>query len=186
MNSPLTKRHTVFKVHFIQSRETMMLNIQARLWRIFGILFILSITFNAYGQQEQQSGAALSQSQFMQILNKIDESEDRMRSYIDKKFGELDGKFDEKFGELDKEFGELDDKFDELDKQVAVLNTKVNILIAIIVGIFTLVVAPILVLMLRDHLNQRNSTEITAENQNEPDEGIMQRTLKDNRPSAPV
>ena len=105
-----------------------MLNVRATLWRIFGILFIFSISFPAFAQQEQQSDAALSQSQFMQILDKIDESEDRMRSYIDKKFDELDK------------------KFDELDKQVAILNTKVNILIASIVGIFTFIVAPILVL----------------------------------------
>ncbi len=116
-----------------------MLNGRATLWRIFGILFIFSLTFTAFAQQEQQLSVVLSQSQFMQILDKIDESEDRMRSHVDKKFDELDEKFDKKFGELD-------EKFDELDKQVAVLNTKVNILIAIIVGIFTLIVAPILVL----------------------------------------
>ena len=129
-----------------------MSNIQATLRSIFGILFIFSITFTAYAQQEQQP-VALSQSQFEKILEKIEESEDRMRSHVDKKFDALNKRFDA-----------LDDKFNELDKQVAVLNTKVNILIAIIVGIFTLVVAPILVLMLRDHLNQRNSAEIAAEN----------------------
>ena len=145
----------------------MMSNIRATFWSIFGILFIFSITFTAYAQQEQQP-AALSQSQFEKILEKIDESEDEMRTHVDKKFGELD------------------DKFDELDKQVAVLNTKVNILIAIIVGIFTLIVAPILVLMLRDRFNQRNSIEITAENREEPDEGSIQRILRDNRPSEPV
>ena len=156
----------------------MMSNIRATLWRIFGILFILSITFTAYAQQEQQP-AALSQSQFEKILEKIEESEDEMRTHVDKKFDELDKKFDEKFDKLD-------EKFDELDKQVAVLNTKVNILIAIIVGIFTLIVAPILVLMLRDHLNQRNSVEIAAESKEESAEGIMQRILRDNRPSEPV
>ena len=116
-----------------------MLNVRATLWCISGILFIFSLTFTAFAQQEQQSDAALSQSQFMQILEKIDESEDRMRSHVDKKFDE----FDKKFGELDEKFDELDK---QVDKQVAVLNTKVNILIAIIVGIFTLIVAPILVL----------------------------------------
>ena len=156
----------------------MMSNIRATFWSIFGILFIFSITFTAFAQQEQQP-AALSQSQFEKILEKIDESEDEMRTHVDKKFDELDKKFDEKFGKLD-------DKFDELDKQVAVLNTKVNILIAIIVGIFTLIVAPILVLMFRDRLNQRNSIEITAENREEPDEGSIQRILRDNRPSEPV
>ena len=156
----------------------MMSNIRATLRSIFGILFILSITFTAYAQQEQQP-AALSQSQFEKILEKIEESEDEMRTHVDKKFDELDKKFDEKFGKLD-------EKFDELDKQVAVLNTKVNILIAIIVGIFTLIVAPILVLMFRDRLNQRNSVEIGAESREESAEGIMQGILRDNRPSEPV
>ena len=141
----------------------MMSNIQATLRSIFGILFILSITFTAYGQQEQQP-AALSQSQFEKILEKIEESEDEMRSHVDKKFGELD------------------DKFDELDKQVAVLNTKVNILIAIIVGIFTLIVAPILVLMFRDRLTQRNTDEIAAESREESDENTERGNLADNKP----
>ena len=153
----------------------MMSNIRATLRSIFGILFILSITFTAYAQQEQQP-AALSQSQFEKILEKIEESEDEMRTHVDKKFNELDKKFDEKFGELD-------EKFDELDKQVAVLNTKVNILIAIVVGIFTLIVAPILVLMLRDRLNQRNSVEIAAESREESDENVIRRNLKDNQQS---
>ena len=158
-----------------------MLNGRATLRSIFGILFILSITFTAFAQQEQQP-TTLSQSQFEKILDKIDESEDEMRKHVDKKFDELNKKFDE----LDEKFDKLDEKFDELDKQVAVLNTKVNILIAIIVGIFTLVVAPILVLMLRDHLSQRNSVEIAVENREESDEGIRQRILRDNRPSEPV
>ena len=153
-----------------------MLNVRTTFSSIFGILFILSISFTAFAQQEQQVGAALSQSQFMQILDKIDESEDEMRKHVDKKFDELDKKFDEKFGELD-------EKFDELDKQVAVLNTKVNILIAIIVGIFTLIVAPILVLMLRDHLNQRNSVEIAAESREESAENVIRRNLTDNQQS---
>ena len=148
-----------------------MLNVRATLWRIFGIFFIFSITFTAFAQQEQQP-AALSQSQFEKILEKIDESEDEMRTHVDKKFGELNKKFDE-----------LDDKFDELDKQVAVLNTKVNILIAIIVGIFTLVVAPLLVLMFRDRLNQRNSVEIAAESKEESAENVIRRNLTDDQQS---
>ena len=149
----------------------MMSNIRATLRSIFGILFILSITFTAYAQQEQQP-AALSQSQFEKILEKIEKSEDEMRTHVDKKFNELGEKF-----------GKLDEKFDELDKQVAVLNTKVNILIAIIVGIFTLIVAPILVLMLRDRLNQRNSVEIAAESREESDENVIRRNLTDDQQS---
>ena len=149
-----------------------MLNVRATLSSIFGMLFILSISFTAFAQQEQQVGAALSQSQFMQILDRIDKSKEEMRKHVDDKFDELDKKFDKKFGELD-------DKFDELDKQVAVLNTKVNILIAIIVGIFTLIVAPILVLMLRDRLNQRNA----AESKEESAENVIRRNLTDNQQS---
>lgn len=166
MNSPLAKKCMIFRVHAIQSKETVMLNVRAMFWSVFGILFILLTTFTAYGKQEQESDAALSQSQFEKILEKIEESEDEMRAHVDKKFSELDGKFDE-----------LDDKSGELDKQVAVLNTKVNILIAIIVGIFTLVVAPILVLMLRDRLNQRN----IAESREELDEEAVRRNPIDNR-----
>ena len=160
-----------------------MLSVRTTLWRILGILFIFSITFTAFAQQEQQSDAALSQSQFEKILEKIDESEDKMRAHVDKKFGELDTKIDK----LDEKFDELDEKFDELDKQVAVLNTKVNILIAIIVGIFTLVVAPILVLMLVDRLKQRNSaksaSEVAPENKQEPDADGIEINVVDNRPS---
>ena len=153
-----------------------MLSVRTTLWRILGILFIFSITFTAFAQQEQQSDAALSQSQFEKILEKIDESEDKMRAHVDKRFGELDTKIDK-----------LDEKFDELDKQVAVLNTKVNILIAIIVGIFTLVVAPVLVLMLVDRLKQRNSaksaSEVAPENKQEPDADGIEINVVDNRPS---
>ena len=164
-----------------------MLNVRTTLWRIFGILFIFSISFTAFAQQAQQAGAALSQSQFERILEKIEESEDEMRKHVDKRFDELDKKFDEKFDKLDKKFDELDGKFNELDKQVAVLNTNVDILIAIIVGIFTLVVAPILVIMLVDRLKQRNSAkraaEVPAESREVSDEDSRQRNSIDNQQS---
>ena len=67
-----------------------MLNLRATLWCIFGILFIFSITFTAFAQQEQSSDTALSQSQFMQIIDRIDKSEDEMRKHVDEKF---DAKF---------------------------------------------------------------------------------------------
>ena len=68
-----------------------------------------------------------------------------------------------------------------LTNRFAVLNAKVNILIAIIVGIFTLIVAPILVLMLRDRINQRNSVEIAAENKEESAENVIRGNLTDNQ-----
>ena len=164
----------------------MMSNGRATLQSIFGILFILSITVTAFAQQEQQSDTALSQSQFIQIIDRIDKSEEEMRKHIDERFDALETKFDAletKFDALETKFDALETKFHELDKKVAVLNTKVNILIAIIVGIFTLVVAPILVLMLRDHLNQRNSAEIAAESKEESAENVIRRNLTDNQRS---
>ncbi|RKU30109.1 hypothetical protein C6499_06875 [Candidatus Poribacteria bacterium] len=156
-----------------------MLNTQATLRSIFGILFILSITFTAFAQQEQPSGAALSQSQFMQILDKIDESEDEMRKHVDKKFDELNKKFDEKFDELD-------EKVAEIKTDVAVLNARVNLLQWVIAIIGTPFLISIIVLFVQIRLNQRNNVEIAAESKEESDEGIMQRILKDNRPSEPV
>lgn len=122
--------------------------IQATLQSIFGILFILSITFTAYAQQEQQP-AALSQSQFEKILEKIEESEDRMRTHVDKKFGELDQKFDK-----------LDEKVDEIKTDVAMLSAKLNLLQWIIAIIGAPFLISIIVLFVQIRLNQRDSVEI--------------------------
>ncbi len=153
----------------------MMLNGRAMPWSIFGIFFIFSITFTAFAQQEQQSGTALSQSQFERILEKIEESEDEMRAHVDKKFGELDKKIDE-----------LDGKVAEIKTDVAVLNARLNLLQWVIAIIGAPFLISIIVLFVQMRLNQQNGVEIPAENKEESDEGIMQRTLRDNRPSAPV
>ena len=156
----------------------MISNIRATLRSTFGILFILSITFTAYAQQEQQP-AALSQSQFEKILEKIEESEDEMRTHVDKKFDELDKKFDK-----------LDEKVDEIKTDVAVLNARVNLLQWMIAIIGAPFLISIIVLFVQIRLNQRNSAEIApevaAESRDESDEGITQRILRDNRPSEPV
>lgn len=133
----------------------MMLNGRAMLWSIFGILFIFSITFTAFAQQEQQSGAALSQSQFERILEKIEESEDEMRAHVDKKFGELDDKFNKKFDAL----GE---KVAEIQTDVAVLNARVNLLQWVIVIIGAPFLISIIVLFVQMRLHQRDSTEIAS------------------------
>ena len=160
-----------------------MLNARATLWSIFGILFIFSITFTAFAQQEQQSGAALSQSQFERILEKIEESEDEMRAHVDKKFGELDEKFNKKFDAL----GE---KVAEIQTDVAVLNARVNLLQWVIAIIGAPFLLSIIVLFVQIRLNQRNGVEIApkvaAESREEPGKDVIQRTLRDNRPSAPV
>ena len=126
----------------------MMSNIQATLWRIFGILFIFSITFTAYAQQKQQP-ATLSQSQFEKILEKIEEPEDEMRTHVDKKFGELDEKFDKKFDKLD-------EKVDEIKTDVAVLNATLNRIIAIIGATF-LISITVLFVQIRLSMPTRDS-----------------------------
>ena len=102
----------------------MMLNERGTLWCIVGLLFVLSITAAAYAQQDQQPDSALSQSQFLQIIDRIDKVEKNMRDHVDKKFGELDKRIDD-----------LEAKFHELDKKVAVLRSDVDKLFTIIIGI---------------------------------------------------
>ena len=158
-----------------------MLNVRATLWSIFGILFIFSITFTAFAQQEQQSDAALSQSQFMQIIDRIDKSKDEMRKHVDEKFDELDKKFDEKFGELDK-------KFDELNADVAFINGQLTI----IKWSITIFVAPLIVGLIIYYLQNRKrktnttadvSTKVSAESKEESDEDIRRGNLIDNQQS---
>ena len=153
----------------------MMSNIRATLRSIFGILFILSITFAAYAQQEQQP-AALSQSQFEKILEKIEESEDEMRAHVNKKFDELDKKFDE-----------LDGKVAEIKTDVAVLNARVNLLQWVIAIIGAPFLISIIVLFVQIRLNQQNSAkrapEVADESKEEPDEDIGRGNLTDNQRS---
>ncbi|MDE0014114.1 MAG: hypothetical protein OXU36_23425 [Candidatus Poribacteria bacterium] len=151
-----------------------MLNVRATLWRIFGILFIFFITVTAFAQREQQP-AALSQSQFEKILEKIEESEDEMRTHVDQKFNELDEKVDK-----------LDEKVDEIKTDVAVLNARVNLLQWVIAIIGAPFLISIIVLFVQIRLNQRNSVEITpkvaTESREELDEDAVRRNPIDNRP----
>ena len=113
----------------------MMSNARRILRGIFGILLVFSMVSAAFAQQEQQPGSALSQSQFMQIIDRIDKSKEEMRNYIDKKFDELDTKIDKRFGELETKIDDLKTNFHELDKKVAVLRSDVDKLFAIIMTI---------------------------------------------------
>ena len=153
-----------------------MLNARTTLWSIFGILFIFSISFIAFAQQDQQAGAALSQSQFEKILEKIDESEDEMRKHVDEKFEKLDKKFDE-----------LDEKVAEIKTDVAVLNAKVNLLQWMIAIIGAPFLISIIVLFVQIRVNQRNSAEIVpevaAESGEVSDEDSRQRNSIDNQQS---
>ncbi len=168
-----------------------MLNVRTPLSSIFGILFIFSISFSAFAQQEQRSSAPLSQSQFMQLLDRIDKSEEEMRKHVDEKFDKLDKKFDAKFGELDKKFDELDEKFDKLSTDVAFINGQLTI----IKWSITIFGAPLLVGLIIYYLQNRKKrvnttanveTKVPAEGKEGSDEGIRQRILRDNKPSTSV
>lgn len=156
-----------------------MLNAQATLWSIFGILFISSIAFTAFAQEEQKSDAALPQSQFMQIIDRIDKSKEETRKHVDERFEKLDKKIDE-----------LDEKVTEIKTDVAVLNAKVNLLQWMIAIIGAPFLISIIVLFVQIRLNQRSTaeraSEIVPESREESDKNIMPRILRDNRPSEPV
>ena len=96
----------------------------------------------------------------MQILDRIDKSEDRMRKHVDEKFDALNKKFDAKFGELDEKFDALDGKVADIKTDVAVLNARVNLLQWVIAIIGTPFLISILVLFVQIRLNQRDSVEI--------------------------
>ncbi|GEM_PF-3832302 len=149
-----------------------MLNVRATLPSIFGVLLILSISFTAFAQQEQRSDAALSQSQFMQIIDRIDKSKEEMREHVDRKFDELDEKFDK-----------LDEKGDEIKTDVAVLNARVNLLQWVIAIIGAPFLISIIVLFVQIRLNQRNSAEIAAESKEESTENVIRRNLTDDQQS---
>ena len=145
----------------------MMVNMRGILWGVFGILFMLSIASTALGQQ---SDSALTQSQFMQIIDRIDKAEESMRDHVDKKFGELDTKIDD-----------LNTKFHELDKKVAVLRSDVDKLFTIIIGI-ALAVGAHLLIFIGSHIysywrNKANlvpkvAAEVVTERQRESDTSL--------------
>lgn len=118
---------------------------------IFGVLFVLFVVSTALGQQ---SDSALSESQFMQIIDRIDKSEEKLRDHIDKKFGELDKRIDD-----------IEEKFHELDKKVAVLRSDVDKLFTIIIAI-ALAVGAHLLIFIGAHIYSywRNKTNVTPEN----------------------
>ena len=165
-----------------------MLNVRTTLWLIFGILFIFSISFTAFAQQEQQPAAVLSQSQFIQLLDRIDKSKEEMRKHVDEKFNELDKKFDKKFDALDKKFDALDTKFDKLSTDVAYINGQLTI----IKWSITIFGAPLLIALIIYYLQNRKqkanttadgSTKVDTESREESDEGVIRRNLIDNQPS---
>ncbi len=163
----------------------MVLNARKMTYGIFFILLISSITVTSFAQQEQQSDSALSRSQFMQIIDRIDKSEENMRNHFDKKFGELDKKIDD-----------LETKFHELDKKVAVLRSDVDKLFTIIIAVAVAVGAHLLI-FIGSHIytywrNKTNvdanvssqlATKVASEGRNNTKAEIIRRHLRDKEPS---
>lgn len=151
----------------------MIFNLRSLLCRIFCLLSILFITATTFAQQEQQSDSTLSHSQFIQIIDRINKSEENLRSHADKKFGELDKKIDD-----------LDTKFHELDKKVAVLRSDVDKLFTIIIAIAVAVGAHLLI-FIGSHIYTywRNKTDVlpkvVSNNQLEQDTILRQAYYKD-------
>lgn len=149
-----------------------MLTARGTFWSIFGILFIFSIVSAAFAQQEQQPDSALTQSQFMQIIDRIDKAEENMRKHVDDKFDKLDERIDD-----------LETKFHELDKKVALVDLKANILIGVFGVIITLVVIPILVPVLKqvviNRLNLRKNNEVSSGPQPEADKILREGNFED-------
>lgn len=137
---------------------------------IFGVLFVLFVVSTALGQQ---SDSALSESQFMQIIDRIDKSEEKLRDHIDKKFGELDKRIDD-----------IEEKFHELDKKVAVLRSDVDKLFTIIIAI-ALAVGAHLLIFIGAHIytywkNKTNvGPKVISNNQLEQDVILRQAYYKD-------
>lgn len=147
-----------------------MLTARGMLLGIFGILFIAS---TAFAQQEQQSDSALSQSQFMQIIDRIDKAEENMRKHVDDKFDKLETKIDD-----------LETKFHELDKKVAVLRSDVDKLFAIIITI-AVAVGVHLLIFIGSHIYSywRNKTDVIPkvipENREESDASLEKASFLD-------
>ena len=102
----------------------------------------------------------------MQIIDRIDKSEDRMRKHVDEKFDALDEKFDA-----------LETKFHELDKKVAVIRSDVDKLFTIIMAIAGAVGLHLLIFV-GSHIysywrNKANVvSKVAAESREESDEDI--------------
>ena len=116
---------------------------------ILGLFFALFMVSTAVGQQPD---SALSQSQFMQIIDRIDKVEERMRKHVDEKFDKLNTKIDD-----------LDTKFHELDKKVAVLRSDVDKLFAIIIGIAAAVGVHLLI-FIGSHIYTYKAIHINSKN----------------------
>ncbi len=144
-----------------------MSNVRRSLLSVIGILFVFCITVVSFAQQDQQSDSVPIDSQVKQDPLK----------------------------EINETLKELSDNYHKLDKQIGDLNTKVTFLLWAFGLFFTVIVLPVIVKYWRDTLSKQSSTEVVSrvaaekatkastENKEESDEELMQRNLRENRPS---
>ena len=130
----------------------MLKNKHKMFWRFFSVLFIFFVTSTAFAQQP---GLSLSESQFMQIIERIDRVEKDLKDYVDTRIEKFETKFETKFDGLDK-------RLNTLEKDTAFLNLKVNILIGGITLVLLPVFAPIIYQTFRDIRDRKNLHELIA------------------------
>ena len=130
---------------------------QRTLGSVIGILLVL---FMASASFAQQPDAGLTQSQFMQIIDRIDKVEENMRDYVDTKFGELDKRIDE----LDKKFGE---KFEKLSTDVAYINGQLNSikwgLTIFVAPLLVSIVAGMVVIIVQNNISGKREAKVASE-----------------------
>ena len=131
-----------------------MFNVGRTLRGIFGILFVLSMTTTASGQQDQQSGSSLSESQYIKIIEKINESDKNVSEQIHG----LEIKMRE---HIDKRITELNKNYTNIDKDVAYIKGMLYILI----GVLVLIGAPVSVHFIIQILDRRNKDKEAPERQ---------------------
>ena len=131
-----------------------MFNVGRTLWGIFGILFVLSMTATVSGQQDQQSGSSLSESQYIKIIEKINESDKNVSEQIHG----LEIKMRE---HIDKKITELNKNYTNIDKDMAYIKGMLYILI----GVLVLIGAPVSVHFIIQILDRRNKDKEAPERQ---------------------
>ena len=139
----------------------MMSNNQRTLGSILLVFFMASASF------AQQPDAGLTQSQFMQIIDRIDKVEENMRDYVGTKFGELDKRIDEldkRIDELDKRIGE---KFEELNTDVAYTNGQLNSIkwgmTIFVAPLLVSIVAGMVVIIVQNNISGKREAKVAAE-----------------------
>ena len=157
-----------------------MLNQRRVLLCILGVLFVFYMSSTGFAESDQKSDSALSESQYIMLIQEIRELDTKMAERIrelDTKMAERIGaqntKMAEKLGELetkmrehvDKKLSDVNDEIKELQEDVAFMKG----MFTTIQGITTIFGGPLLVgialAMIVNYIqNRRNKTKVDTEN----------------------